>query len=381
MKIAFYLNLHGSGHCRRFEAVARHLPEDFELAVMGMNKLPPIRNIDRRVIRIKLPGFGPNSDNAFVEQQTSHAYHDFKVNHGDNTAFTLAMVNFFSQWQPDLVVSDVGLEASVLARMCGLPVVYTRQHGTRWDKGHTLAYEWACSLWAPFATEMEQHDCPVWIRNKTFYSGGFSRFSGLEKPKHPPICYSEDKANILVMTGFGGTSITLGDIAAAAAANPQWRWHIAGLRPSTKLDKLPKNMICHGVIRDVWPYLCHADLVVANAGHNSVMEIAAAGRPFLCVPAARPFAEQQCKARVLRDLKLGVIRQRWPESTDWPDIFAQAAAQDLSLWEKLQDADAARRSADYLSQIARLCDRTSPDVLPSPPDLPAVKRKTGASAA
>ena len=353
MRIAFYLNLQGAGHCRRFEAIAPHFPKDCKLAVVGMDA-PPRVVVDRAVAQVSVPGFAPASSAPFVKQQTSEDYHGFLVNHGDNAAFASAMVAFLSDWKPDLLVCDVGLEASILARMCGIATMYSRQHGRRWDKGHLLAYEWACGLYAPFAEEMEQADCPGWIREKTFYSGGFSRFSGRERAASAPLAYRQKKLNILIMTGFGGTMITPEEVAQSARANPQWQWHILG-QESSRLTA--DNVVVHGVIEDVWPYLCHADLVIANAGHNSVMEIAAARVPAVFIPAPRPFDEQQCKVDVLSRLALGVVLSQWPQPEAWLDILESARRQSLSQWATLQDAEAPQRTANYIASVAQRCMR------------------------
>ena len=353
MKIAFYLNLQGSGHCRRFEAIAPHLPANAQLAVVGMNREPPIAPIDRPIERFSVPGFSPPAENAFMQQQTSHDYHGFLVNYGGNTAFAAAMVSFLNRWQPDLLVVDVGLEASILARMCGIPTVYIRQHGHRWDKGHCLAYEWACSLWAPFAAEMEEAECPNWIREKTFYSGGLCRFSGKKISDTVPVSYTRSNPNVLVMAGFGGTNISLQKIATAAAATPHWQWHILG-------DYLPtEGVCCHGIVEDVWPYLCHADLVIANAGHNTTMEIAAAGAACIFIPAERPFAEQRCKAEILDAMGLGVVISTWPDPSEWPELWDKTKSLELSSWKLFQDAQASRRAADYIAHIAKHCTKPS----------------------
>ncbi|MGC1218087.1 MAG: glycosyltransferase [Phormidesmis sp.] len=354
MRIAFYLNLQGTGHCRRFEAIAKHLPASFELAAIGMDGPIEIRDIGRPVQKVSMSGWGPASTVPFVQQQHSHEYHDFMVNHGANTAFTYEMVSFLNRWRPGLLVSDVGLEASILARLCGIPTIYGRQHGDRQDKGHRLAYEWACSLLAPFSPEMEQENCPQWIREKTFYSGGFNRFAGREKAAIAPTAYSRQKPNILVMTGFGGTEITPQAIALAATATPQWNWHVLGVGMAQKTSD---NLRYHGTIEDVWPYLCHADLVVANAGHNSTMEVAAAGVPSLCIPAPRPFDEQLCKARTLQRLGLCVVANQWPRPSAWPELMQQAIALDSNRWNRLQDAEAPIRAANHIAEIALKCVR------------------------
>ena len=351
VRIAFYLNLQGSGHCRRFDAIAPYLPADAQLAVVGMNSNPPIAEMSHPVERFSIPGFASPSPCALMQQQTARDYHGLSVNHGGNAAFALAMVSFLSRWQPDLLVVDVGLEASILARMCGIATVYTRQHGQRWDKGHQLAYEWAASLWAPFAADLEQADCPEWIKEKTFYSNGFSRFSGEKRADIAPLSYCDRKPNILVVTGFGGTDITLQKIASASAATPDWQWHLLG-------DHSPAEaygVCCHGIVKNVWPYLCHADLVIANAGHNAVMEIAAAGTPSIFIPAERPFAEQQCKAETLNALGLSIVVPTWPEPSDWAKLWLQTRSLNRSGWKRLQDADAPRRAANHIVKIAKQC--------------------------
>lgn len=348
MRIAFYLNLQGAGHCRRFEAIARHFPVGCELAVVGMDGPPPVSDIGRPVARVSVPTFAPAVDNAFLQQQTSHDYHGLAVNKGGNAAFTLAMVAFLSRWNPDLLVVDVGLEASILARMCGIPTVYSRQHGKRWDKGHTLAYEWACGLFAPFAAEMEQADCPQWIHKKTFYSGGFSRFSDRERTQIAPVGYAKDKPNVLVMTGFGGTDITPEAIALSAKANPQWCWHLLGNHAAIE------GVVSHGVVEDVWPYLCCADLAIANVGHNSTMEIAAAGVPSVCIPAWRHFDEQICKAQVLDRLGLSVVVDSWPLPDEWPVLW-ERSRQLQADWTELLDNAAPARMAQYLTNLASKC--------------------------
>jgi UDP-N-acetylglucosamine--N-acetylmuramyl-(pentapeptide) pyrophosphoryl-undecaprenol N-acetylglucosamine transferase len=351
MRIAFYLNLQGMGHCRRFEAIAPYFPLDCELAVVGMNGPPPVV-CDRPVEKVSVPGFAPPSTRAFMQKQTLHDYHNLLVNYSGNAAFTLAMVSFLSRWQPDLLVVDVGLEAAILGRMCGIPTIYSRQHGNRWDRGHALAYEWAYSLWAPFAEEMEQTNCPAWISKKTFYSGGFCRFIGKEKAAEPPPGYTK-KPNILVMTGFGGTDITLEKIVTAAAAMPDWQWHVLG---EFSLS-ITENLRCYGMLEDVWPYLCYANLVIANAGHNSTMEIMAAGVPSICIPAQRPFAEQQCKAERLSALGLSVVSPGWPNPNDWPRLWEVAKGQDRSGWGRSQSVSAPQQAANYLTNVAKCCSK------------------------
>lgn len=87
------------------------------------------------------------------------------------------------------------------------------------------------------------------------------------------------------------------------------------------------------------------------------MEIAAAGVPSLCIPAARPFDEQVCKAAVLRRLNLSVVVEQWPAPLDWPALMKRAIALEPNRWQPLQTEQAAARVAEYIVQIAQKCAR------------------------
>lgn len=355
MKIAFYFSLQDTKHCRRFESVARHLPADCELAAVGIDKLPPIQDIGRAVERVSVPGFSIPSSSLPMQRPTSVSdYGLLGRNKGDNAEFTFAMVSFLSRWKPDLLVADVGLEAAILGKMCGIPVLYTRQHDQRWDKGLLLAYEYACSLWAPYAAGIEPADCPTWIRNKTFYSGGFGQFSGQEKAAQPPITYGKGKGDILVMTGSGEANISHSLIAEAAAAMPDYQWHQVGTALPLARTAMPRNMLRHGSFQNIWPYLCHADLVVANADHDSIMDVAAAGAPSVFISADRPLVGQIRDAQILSDLGLSIVVKDWPTAQAWSEVFEQAIAQEPSRWMLFQDAKAALRSAKYIYETAKL---------------------------
>lgn len=353
MRIAFYLNPQETGRCRRFEAIAQHLPPTFEIAVLGLGTRPPVTNLDRRVEQIGLPALEAVSQQRFA-QQTSQNTPVSLLSHEKSAAFYQAMVSFLTSWQPDLLVVDTGLEAAALARECGISTLYIREHGQRWDQGHKLAYQSASSLLAPFPSEMEQSDCPDWIREKTLYSGGFSRFSQQEKAPHKPISYADDKPNILVMTGFKRADVTPKKFAEAASATPQWQWNFVGPQAKLQAPKVLSDNSCyHGTIRDFWPYLCHADLVVSSAGHSLVMEIATANAPAIFIPDNRPFSAQQCRAAALKEMGLGIVCTGWPQPSEWPDLYQRSHNSTRMGWQQLQTPNAARFAAQHIAQIAQ----------------------------
>ena len=346
MKIGWVFNAHGAGHRNRLQALLPHFSEQTQLTTLSYADTP-LAKAGSSMAHVALPRYNKPARYRYLRKQVWNALHGLQMNSGENAAFFSKLTTWIVDWQPDLIVVDVALEAALMARFCGIPVVYMRQHGRRWDLGHRLAYEASVGLLAPFSADMEQRDCPQWIRQKTFYSGGFCRFDTGQT--RPPEAFADGECNVVVLIGSGGTNITVDAIAKAAAATPSWSWFVLGKLPQRPLGK---NIRSLGHVANVYPYLCHASLVVGNAGHNTVMEIGVAQAPFLCLPAQRPFKEQICKADVLKQLDLAVVSYRWPEPSDWPTILAKAKQQNRQRWQTLLTPSAPRQAAQFIEQIA-----------------------------
>ena len=99
---------------------------------------------------------------------------------------------------------------------------------------------------------------------------------------------------MLVLSGRGGTELTLDELAAAQAETPGWTWTVLG-PPGRRW------------VADPWPLLCAADVVVTHAGQNAIADVAAARRPAVIVPQPRPFDEQATTARALDAAGLAVV--------------------------------------------------------------------------
>ena len=104
---------------------------------------------------------------------------------------------------------------------------------------------------------------------------------------------------MLVLSGRGGTELTLDELAAAEAETPGWTWTVLGA-PGDRW------------VADPWPLICAADVVVTHAGQNAIADVAAARRPAVVVPQPRPFDEQATTAGALAAAGLAVVCARWP---------------------------------------------------------------------
>jgi UDP-N-acetylglucosamine:LPS N-acetylglucosamine transferase len=250
-------------------------------------------------------------------------------------------------WRPDLILVDVSVEVAVFARLCGLPVVIVRQHGERNDPAHLLAYESAVSLLAPYPESFEEPSTPEWVKRRTMYVGGFSRFDNRSLPE-PRTAVPEGKRSVVVFAGGGGPGADLDLVAAAATATPGWCWSVIG----------PASGNAHQLVRhspwvgDPYPHLADADVVVTAAGDNAVAEVAAAGRPLISIPEQRPFNEQRSKAAVLRRAEAAVVLPEWPEPDGWPDLLDTALKLGASGLKTLVDGRGAARAAARLDELA-----------------------------
>ena len=94
-------------------------------------------------------------------------------------------------------------------------------------------------------------------------------------------------------------------------------------------------------------------MVIASAGDNTVHEIARVGRPYVCAPEWRYFAEQTRKAERLAEVGAAVMLREWPGAlAPWRKILDAAKALDPAALAALYDADAARKAATYLEGMA-----------------------------
>ena len=307
-RVAWYAHHHGSGHLARAAAVAPHLRS--QLTVLSS---ATTSGLDVTVLPSDVRDDPPPPPPGLH-------YAPFGI--GERMA---ALAAAFAE--ADLVVVDVSVEVALLARLCGAPVAIVRQHGDRSDLPHRLAYAWAAELLAPFPEWME--DAPD-LRDRTFYAGGFTR--------RPAASAEAVPGRVVVLGGSGGGEFGDEDVRAAERACPGTEWILLG---AGHWHEEPEELIAS------------AEVVVAHGGHNAVMEVAAAGRPLVCVPQERPFGEQRAKAEVLRRAGAAVVAERWPAPADWPAWLDEARRLDPDRLARAVDGEGARRFARRIDELAQ----------------------------
>ena len=264
---------------------------------------------------------------------------------------------------PRLMVVDVSVEVAVLVRTMGVPTVVMGMPGTRDDRAHQLAYRMADAIIAPWPAWAPVFGGGAPWRAKTHTVGAISRFDGRRRSRQP----SGGSPRVLVLSGRGGTELTVDMLAAAERATPGWTWTVLG-PPGTRW------------VDDPWPLLCSADVIVTHAGQNAIADVAASRRPAVVIAQPRPHDEQLATARALHDAQLAVVRPSWPAPEDWRAVLEAAVRAGRQRLGALEHRDGRRAGRDgaWESWHAHRGDhdRRRP---PRPPPPPVRRPATGPS--
>ena len=266
------------------------------------------------------------------------------------------LADWVEQVKPTAVIVDVSSEITQYLRFLGVPVISVLQHGNRADLPHLCGYDAAYRLFAPYPELLESPGIPSWIRDKTIYSPGFSRYSQRQETKadaRRQLRIDPEQKIVVAINGKGGGKYSLTEIVPAAIATPNWQWLILG-QVDRDIYQLPDNVSILGWCEDTYLYLKAADVAIASGGHNTVMEIGTAQLPFLCIPESRPFDEQQAKAELLAKAGLCCLAQNFPRPNAIEFLFDKLAALDVSRWQKFMAADGAIQAAKAIEAEIKL---------------------------
>ena len=341
--IAFYVHHHGNGHFMRCLAIAKAL-QQHNITFMGSNLTRFQSRIPSHIQCIDLPMDVSAAGEAKVSGVgTLTGLHYAPLHIDGQSRRVLKMTQHFCAASPVLLIVDVSVEVAMLAQLCGVPFIYIRQHGLREDLAHTIAYRNAQSVIAPFHNRMDTVS-EVWLQQKIFYSGCFSRFSPNKLPGKPKV----SPGHVLILTGAGGTSIDSQLINHIAAACPSWNFLVIGLE---SIENAETNIDFFGVIDDPSSLLDQSDMVIGNCGHNTVMEVATFKKPFIAIPEQRPFNEQYEKAAILQ--RLGLAEVITPDNLyepQWDRVLSKVVNADAD-WGSYLNNNATGDIASHIESI------------------------------
>ena len=288
-RIAYYAHSEGSGHCRYADYVAGLLGGEPTIYTSRRHDFAPGRRVRYLSPEDVLPADQPR----YLINTPPHLHYS-PVGLASIRARAVELLSRLQAERTDVVIVDVSAEVAGLLRCASVPYVYVRMFGERSDPGHVAAYRGAVALVAYYPEELEAVTTPGWLRAKTYYLG-FRPVAPGGGPAPRPLRADRGRL-VLVATGYGRCP-------EVEAALPALRRRFAGdtlvgvgnLGPEAAgyLDRYL------GPVDDLPALLPAADVVVGVCGSNLTAEVVRAGRPFVPLPCARPFREQEAMAEAL----------------------------------------------------------------------------------
>ncbi|WP_036479264.1 hypothetical protein [Myxosarcina sp. GI1] len=358
MHLGYYIHLHGSGHARRAKAISQHfdLPVTFIGTGVSQHNWEGVANyqlLDLPPDKIEYVPKLPINQNC-----QTHSFHYAPYYAATYRQRAVKIANWVEQKQPTAIIVDVSAEITQFLRFLGVPVIGVRQHGERSDLPHVCGYDAAYKLFATYPQLLEVPQTPNWIKAKTIYAPGFSRYSErclTKSAARAELNISPQQQVVLVLNGRGGNCHSLTKIAAVASVTPDWLWLIVG-ETDKEGGSLPHNLCSLGWCEDTYLYLKAADVAIASGGNNTVMEIGTARIPFLCIPEFRPFDEQKIKAKILERLGLCLVANTFPDGNTIKTLLARLKTLDVSKWNEIMAVDGAARAAKAIELEIKLLD-------------------------
>lgn len=353
--IGWYVHHHGTGHLNRMQSVRAHM--DVPLTAFSSRPGPGVQPLPIDV--------DPPRSEACATSDPAVGFHYAPLGVDGIRQRMSILAEWVRRDDPDVFVVDVSVEVAALMRLLSVPTVIMRQHGGRDDLPHRMCYSNASVLLAPYPMWLEDERTPDWVRHKTVYAGGFSRFDdqirtpdgdadpddlNMRDKARQRLGISPDTRLVVVMGGEGGR---VGwPLAEAARATADWRWVVLGSGWQSDIGDLGV-----GWVEDPFDWLCAADVVVSHAGHNALTECAAADRPMLVIPQDRPHDEQRHKAQLLQQHGLAVVAPQWPAAGAWPELLERTLDRSPDPKHRLVDGHGARRAAYIVQHAARRMGR------------------------
>ncbi len=318
----YYVHHHGAGHVTRAIAIAEQLIMSSDCAVtfLGTGLSSYKKEIPSQVKIIELPPDVPNDDDRHYCNQTLDHLHYSPLNVTGLLKRNSMLISHFNKNPQTICIVDVSCEVVQFARLCGIPTVVIRQHGNRQDLTHKLAYNSAAYIIAPYTKSLSMNAEEGLYEDKTLFSGGFSRFDRIDVHE---IQEDEEDNHIALLLGKGGSNLDIKFVKELRRQLPErYVLHILG---DLHFAHSFHNIIVHGHVEKPHTVLKRCSVVICNAGHNTVMEMASLGKRFICIPASRPFAEQLVKASHLERLHLAVVVfEEQLFQADWVNILHRA---------------------------------------------------------
>ena len=347
-RVGFYVHHEGMGHMARTMAIAAELETPVTiLSSLDLEALAGVSTSNVDMVQLP-PDVGERTCSR--EPNANGALHWAPLDPDVLGPRARTLVDWLTSADVAALVCDVSVEAAVLARLCGVAPIVVREHGRRTDDAHTLAHRIATGILAPFPHELESSDTPRWLRERSFHAGFISApRDQLSRADARTMLDLDARPMLLVVLGAGSHSFDAGSLRQIAGELEGWQIVFAGAGAPELRDGAVR---CDGWVPDVRAYLAATDVVVGTAGSNLVAEVAAAGRPFICVPQDRPFDEQRQRSHRLQELHLAIVRESWPGAGQWAPVVAEALSLGGDKLAQLAVGATPALAADWICRVS-----------------------------
>jgi Glycosyltransferase family 28 C-terminal domain len=325
--IGYYVHHHGRGHSHRALALARSLDEP----VTGLSSLPPPPGWTGDWVLLDRD----DRSSPVADPTANGRLHWVPTADPGLRSRTAQLSRWLDEHRPRLMVVDVSVEVALLARLHGVPVLTVVLPGHRADPAHLIGFDVSTRLvgmWPPTAHGMLP-GLPSDVHGRVHTVGAVSRYPvGVVGPR------PTGPRRVLLMTGAGGDDLDGALIERARRQTPDWEWVVLGRHGHWDDDPSAA--------------LANADVVVTNAGQNSLAEVAAARRPAIVIPQERPYEEQRTTAAVLAAGGWPVLVEDQFPASGWAQRLDTALGLDGAQWSTWCDGGAAGRFADLVTATA-----------------------------
>ncbi|MCQ8239744.1 hypothetical protein [Rhizosaccharibacter radicis] len=354
----YFVHHQGRGHAERCAAIVRALPPDRPVRLFCARDdifpdLPP--NATVRVIP-SLFEAGGGEATGMDHVPTPDTLHCAPLGWPGIRRAMAAIVSWFDDADPALMICDVSAEIAQLSRICSVPHVVVLQHGDRDDPGHRAALDGAAGVLAPFHAMLAQPEWDESLRARTCFAGGLGTDvrTAEREVARCQLGIGPDEEMILVMAGAGGSGFAQAPLGVGARATPGTRWITIGRVERDWHATEPSNIEHRGWVSDAAAHIAAADLVIASTGNTTTQQILAAGRPWLAVPEWRYFDEQHRKAAALAGAGLATVRPHLPSSAQgWRAALRETRAMhDRERQRAAIDEHPAAKAARWLEALA-----------------------------
>jgi len=324
--IGIYVHHHSDGHRQRAIAIAKQAPDYFTLLGTGLKGKTGALSI------VDLPDEGP----------LPTGQSDSPLHGAGHAAIMQRRATLIADWikvaEPALLLVDASAEIAAVARMTATPTACVRLSGSKIDPAHMEAFRTAEAILCPFHKVLESEETPQWLRERSHY------FPGLTNTvRNAQIA----ERKLLIVVGQGQNNIAPAQFLAVAQALPDW--HIDVIGQQQPADTCAGNLHFHGWVNNPEYFIASSTVIAGAATDCLISAVAAAGRPFICMPQIRPFDEQYEKAARLEALRAAVICRKWP--CNWPKTMAAALKRGAAM-AALHDEYGAARAAELLLDTA-----------------------------